>query len=86
MIERSGARVFQYSAMVSQYGSNNSEGLKVRGWTTTEEGLPAAGESVLYRTGEHQALGTYEGNNQWRCSNGHVEESPVLLWQPFYSF
>lgn len=78
--------MFQYSAMVTQYGSNNSEGQKVRGWTTTEEGLPPAGESVLYRTGEHQALGTYEGNNRWRCSNGQVEESPVLLWQPFYSF
>jgi hypothetical protein len=86
MIERRRKRVFQYSAMLTQYGSNNSDGLKVRGWTRTEEGLPPAGESVLYRTGEHQALGTYEGGNRWRCFNGQVEESPVLLWQPFYSF
>ena len=57
-----------------------------RGWTRIEDGLPSAGESVLYRTGDHQALGTYEGGNRWRCSNGQVEDGTVLLWQPFYSF
>ena len=57
-----------------------------RSWKRIEEALPSAGESVLYRTGEHQALGVYEGDNRWRCSNGQVEDSPVLLWQPFYSF
>ena len=72
--------------MVTQYGSSNCDERKVRGWSSTEEVLPSTGESVLYRTGEHQALGIYEGNNRWRCSNGQVEESPVLLWQPFYSF
>ena len=71
--------------MVTQFGSNIG-GLDRHGWRKTEEGLPAEGESVLYRTGEHQALGIYEGKNRWRCSNGQVEDGTVLLWQPFYSF
>lgn len=71
--------------MVLQFDSD-TEGLSRHGWRKIEAGLPAAGESVLYRTGEHQALGIYEGENRWRCSNGQVEDGPVLLWQPFYSF
>lgn len=72
--------------MLTQSRSNISQGESATGWTSIDERLPAAGESVLYRTGEHQALGVYEGDNRWRCSNGQVEEQTVLLWQPFYSF
>jgi hypothetical protein len=54
------------------------------GWRKAEESLPAPGQAVLYRTAGHQALGRYEGYNCWRCSNGEVEESPILIWQPFY--
>ena len=72
--------------MVTQYDSNDSHVESTAGWTRIDERLPAAGESVLYRTGEHQALGVYEGDNRWRCSNGQVEDGAVLLWQPFYSF
>jgi hypothetical protein len=72
--------------MVTQYDSNSSEERSPNGWTKIDEKLPAAGESVLYRTDGHQALGVYEGNNRWRCSNGQVEDGTVLLWQPFYSF
>ena len=71
--------------MVNQFGSN-TEGHSRHAWRKIEEALLAAGESVLYRTGEHQALGIYEGGNRWRCSNGQVEDGAVLLWQPFYSF
>jgi len=71
--------------MVTQFdlASNEHTGRK---WRKTEDCFPTAGESVLYRTGEHQALGIYEGDNRWRCSNGQVEDGAVLLWQPFYSF
>jgi hypothetical protein len=72
--------------MLQQRGVTDNAQEARRGWTRTEDGLPSAGESVLYRTGDHQALGTYEGGNRWRCSNGQVEDGAVLLWQPFYSF
>jgi len=78
--------VLQYAAMLSDFESLTEAKRNPRGWRRTEETLPAAGENVLYRTGEHQALGVYEGQNCWRCSNGEVEDRPVLLWQPFYSY
>jgi hypothetical protein len=72
--------------MVTQNGLNSGDGQDPKGWTRIAEKLPSAGESVLYRTDGHQALGIYEGNNRWRCSNGQVEDGNVLLWQPLYSF
>ena len=71
--------------MLTRFGSRQSLAADQLGWKTTEEALPQAGENVLYRTGEHQALGVYEGMNRWRCSNGEVEAAAVLLWQPLYS-
>ena len=56
--------------------------LQPEGWQSTAENLPNEGESVLYRTIEHQAMGIYKGMNRWVFSNGEVEEGIVLLWQP----
>jgi hypothetical protein len=72
--------------MLTQFDFSGKERENRHGWRRIEDGLPTAGESVLYRTPQHQALGVYEGANRWRCSNGEVEDNPVLLWQPFYSF
>jgi hypothetical protein len=58
------------------------EAVQPGGWKSTRERLPEEGETVLYRTAAHQAMGRYEGFNCWVLSNGEIEQGTVILWQP----
>jgi hypothetical protein len=53
-----------------------------RGWRRVIDSLPRIGEEVLYRTETYQAMGIYEGENVWRCSNGEREAVLIVWWQP----
>ena len=55
-----------------------------REWRRVADCLPRIGEAILYRTESYQAMGTYEGGQIWRCSNGEREILSILWWQPLY--
>lgn len=49
-------------------------------WVSTTDQLPAAGEEVLCRNSELQALGYIDASNQWHFEDGAAFEG-VTLWQ-----